>query len=280
MQSDPKLLLVLCLVITGVSYVLAQDEADDDSSDDGLDQDALTVEQMRAMHSKLDGDGDGRASMAEVLDYAHKMRVMIAKKDIHTILNEMDTDRDGKLNLEELLKDMDMQSEGSDEDAKEIMEKKETESQKFNLADNNGDGKLDVDELPSLFYPETHQGVLELTAKVTLTQKDMNKDGQLTAKEFWEGDSLDGEETAISEEETADFEKLDTDRNGKLDLNELTAWESGRFHTEEALKKLFELADKDSDMHVTADELANSREQIAGSDAQYHLMEWAEHHEL
>merc|ERR1711865_1087520 len=130
----------------------------------------------------------------------------------------------------------DMQSEGSDEDAKEIMEKKETESQKFNLADNNGDGKLDVDELPSLFYPETHQAVLELTAKVTLTQKDMNKDGQLTAKEFWEGDSLDGEETAISEEETADFEKLDTDRNGKLDLNELTAWESGRFHTEEALK--------------------------------------------
>lgn len=276
MHANLKFFIVFCFALA----VWGEDDIEDDSSDDGLDQDALTAEQMRSMHSKFDHNADGRASMAEVLEYAHNMRLLIAKKDIHTILDEMDTDRDGKLNLEELLKDMDQQSEGSDEDAKEMQARKDIEGQKFKLADSNGDGKLDVDELPALFYPETHEGVLELTAKVTLQQKDVNKDGQLTSKEFWEGDSADGEEIAISEEEKADFEKLDKDKNGKLDLKELTAWESGKFHTEEALKKLFELADKDSDMHVSATELENAREQIAGTDAQYHLMEWAEHHEL
>lgn len=77
-----------------------------------------------------------------------------------------------------------------------------------------------------------------------------------------------------------DFQKLDVDGDGKLDMNELREWESGRFHTEQAMKKLFEIADADNDMHLTADELAKAREQIAISDAQYHLIEWSEHYEL
>jgi len=113
-----------------------------------------------------------------------------------------------------------------------------------------------------------------------MQQKDRNGDGLLDPKEFWEGDSVEGEELTISDEEQTDFRKLDTDESGKLDLEELKHWESGRFHTVEAMTRLFELADRDSDMHVTKDELGAAREQIAGSDAQYHLMEWAEHHEL
>jgi len=271
MQSHPKLLLVLFLAISGVSYVLAQDEADDGFPDNGLDQ-ALTVEQMLAVHSELDANGDGRASMAEALDHAQKMRLMHARMEIHKMLEKVDTDFDRKISLEELLKDPDMQSEGREEDAEKI----------FKLADNNGDGKLDADELPSIIHPETNQAVLELMAKVNLNAKDQNKDGLLTAKEFFlDWDSLVGEEfNTISGEQDADFAKLDKDLDGKLDVKELMAWESGRFRTEEAFSHLFEHADKDSDMHVTADELVNSREKIAGSDAHYHLTEYAQHNEL
>merc|ERR1711879_578342 len=102
----------------------------------------------------------------------------------------------------------------------------------------------------------------------------MDGNGELSAKEFWEGDALDGEDLAISDEEQADFNRLDLDGNGGLSLQELKAWESGGFHTEEAMRRLFELSDRDSDMMVTADELDAARELIAGSDAQYHLMEW------
>jgi len=160
------------------------------------------------------------------------------------------------------------------------MKRSELEKEKFKVADTNKDGFLSVEELPSLFYPETHDGVLEVTAKHTLDQKDKDGDGQLSQKEFWEGEVADGQDTEISDEEKEDFKKLDADGNGFLNLGELKVWDSGMFHTSEAMKKIFEIADKDNDMHLSADEIEAAREMIAGSDAQYHLMEWAEHSEL
>merc|ERR1712151_973811 len=162
----------------------------------------------------------------------------------------------------------------------ELENRKKVETAKFAAADANGDEFLDKEELSGLFYPETHDAVLSVTVLETMRQKDVGNDGKLTPKEFWEAEDSDGDDGELSDEENMDFAKLDTNNDGTLDLHELRAWDSGKFHTEEAMKKLFEIADKDHDMHVTADELADAREQIASSDAQYHLIEWAEHHEL
>lgn len=262
------------------ALVWCEDEDGFDESDDGIEQDALTAEQMRMMHGKFDVDKSGKVSLHEILQYASNMRLEIARKDIHTILDEMDTSRDQKLSLEELLKDLDAQAEGADEEEmKNMVRKKELETAKFKLSDKDGDGLLDAEELPALFYPETNEAVLELTTEASLRQKDTNGDGKLTPKEFWEGDDAE-EEAGLSNEEQEDFAKLDQNNDGTLDLKELTAWESGHFHTQEALKKMLEVADADGDMHITADELDAAREQIAGSDAQYHLLEWAEHNDL
>merc|ERR1712064_249980 len=97
--------------------------------------------------------------------------------------------------------------------------------------------------------------------------------------EFWEIDPAEGDGEML-EEEQEDFAKLDTSGDGFLTADELRAWESGRFHVEDSLKKLFEIADSDSDMHVTANELIAAREEVAATDVQYHFIEWAEHHEL
>jgi len=277
MRGTWKAAFILAVLL---AHTLSEEDLPPEDDDEGIEQDALAAEQMRGMHEKIDANRDGKVSMSEVLRFSDDMRKFIATKDVKTVLEEMDNDHDGKLSLPELMKDMEQWGEGDDEDQKEAQLRKDLETEKFKIADTSGDGLLDEQELPALFYPETHDGVLELTAKSTLQQKDTDGDGQLTPLEFWEGDQVEGEELSISEEEQADFGTLDKDGSGKLDLSELKAWESGRFHTEEAMKKLFELADKDSDLHVTIDELTGAREQIAGSDAQYHLMEWAEHHEL
>jgi len=239
------------------------------------DLDPLTPEQMRSMHGKMDTNADGKVSMAEIMGFSDRMRKQIAAKDISDVLSEMDADKDGKLSWTELVSDMEQW--GDDEDKKEREQRVEEERAKFRAADANGDELLDLVEMTSLFYPETHPGVLEITARTALKQKDVNGDGKLTAKEFWEGDVVESEDIAISEEEEADFRKLDLDKDGFLSVDELRHWESGRFHTEEAMKRLFELADKDNDMHLTADELNSALPQIAGIDAQYHLTEWAEH---
>lgn len=265
---------VLCLVIS------ADDDDEPGAGDDGAEQDALTVEQMRGIHSKIDKNGDGKFSLEEVMEYSGDIRKHIAKRDISAVLDEMDADKDGKLSLAELMKDMDQWGEGGgDDDKKEAEMRKELETAKFKAADGNGDALLDINELPALFYPETHQGTLDLVTKSTLRQKDLDGDGFLTPKEFWEGDA-DGEDLAVSEEENLDFKKMDTNGDGKLDLEELKVWESGRFHTEEAMKKLIEIADTNNDMHVTVAELEAAREQVVATDAHYHFMEWAEHHEL
>jgi len=210
-------------------------------------------------------------------------RSSIAKKDVATIVDEMDADSDGKLNLQELLKDIETWADDGEQGSEmsaEASARKELETQKFKAADRNGDGLLDLDELPAVFYPETSDDVLILAATHTHKKKDLDGNGQLSPNEFWEGDAVEGQDRAISKDEDLDFKKLDKDSSGGLSVEELKLWEAGTFHTEDAMRNMFELADGDKDLHVTADELDKARERIAGSDAQYHLMEWAEHHEL
>jgi len=252
-----------------------------DYDDQDMEEDSLSADQLRAMHAKFDGNNDGKVSLQEIMAYSENMGKQIAGKDIGAILEEIDTNKDGTLSMEEHLNDIHNQADGGDEEEmKELEHRKGVESAKFKAADSNGDGVLDKNELPALFYPEIHEGVLTVNVGETMRQKDTNKDGKLSPKEFWESDQMDGDDSDLSEEEKADFAKLDVTGDGFLDANELRAWESGRFHTEDAMKKLFDVADKDQDMHVTADELAQARDGIAASDAQYHLIEWAEHHEL
>merc|ERR1711934_724022 len=159
--------------------------------------------------------------MQEIIEYSHNMRKVIAKKDISTVIDEMDTDKDGKLSLMELLKDMEQWGEEGEEDKAQAAQRKELETAKFHAADSDKNGYLDSTELPALFYPETHDGVLELTAASTLKAKDTNGDGQLTPKEFWEGDGVDGADLPVSDEAQADFSKLDVDGSGALSVQEL-----------------------------------------------------------
>merc|ERR1712139_407479 len=91
--------------------------------------------------------------------------------------------------------------------------------------------------------------------------------------------SMDDDEP-ISDEERGVFVELDIDKSGTLSLEELKAWESGHFYDQQAMKKLFTIADKDNDKHVTTDELDFAKEHIIASDANYILREWVERHEL
>lgn len=286
MRWCPKELI--CLALFAVQ-VRGQDEisedlpVEDDTDPDLRDQDALSPEQMRRLHAQLDLDKNGRAAFAEVLEFNHHVRQVIARADIQTVMDEMDSDQSGSLTLQEVLKDFEHWGDDEETDKNEQELRIMLETKKFKVADDNGDGTLDLKELPSLFYPETHPGVLALASQATLNEKDTDKDGELTAQEFWEiqAAGMDSQEPMdISEEEMQDFKKLDKDGNGKLNLEELKPWESGYFHTEEAMKKLFEIADKDHDGHLSADEMEDAAEAIQGTDAQYHLLEWSEHAEL
>lgn len=247
-----------------------------------MQADTLTSQQAIFMHAQIDQDGDGHASLAEVMGFSREMRGAIAKMDIRFIMKEMDLDRDGRLTLEEVLKDMQQWAEEDPSARREDASwRQRVEAAKFLAADVNGDGFLSLGELPPLFYPETRDSVLDITVAAAFEQKDLDGDGFLTEAEFWEGGlDMDEEEVPTTAEEHSDFSRLDADGDGRLNVDELSAWESGHYHTLEAMRKLFAVADSDRDAHLTAAELDAARLKLAGSDAQYILMEWLEHREL
>lgn len=273
---------VLALLLWGSRGAPAEENVDEaEDGEDEVEMDLLTEEQELKIHKGMDRNSDGKVSLMEVMEYAAHMRKLVASRDIKTVSDEMDTNKDNKLSLEEVLKDIDQWSVDDDEEDKKLQEaRRKLEAEKFHAADDDGDGFLEYAEIPALFYPETNEKVITITATATMREKDKDGDGLLTPMEFWEGDVVEDKDMVLSEEEKKDFTNLDRDGSGKLDLQELKAWESGVFHTEEAMKKFIELADTDGDMHVTHEEMKAAREQIGGSDAQYHLMEWAEHAEL
>ncbi|CAK0792881.1 unnamed protein product [Prorocentrum cordatum] len=327
------LALALASSICGGAHGGGPDDVGD--SDEGVQDDVLSTEQMHGIHQKIDANGDGKASMDEVLAFSDSVRRQIAAGDIPTVLEEIDVNRDGRVSLDEFLEDIGTSDDDDDpREAERKAAQKEAESAKFLVADTDKDGLLGTEELQSLFFPETHGGVLSVVARHALQERDRDGDGLLSLQEFWDGDSLEEDELLVSRTEQEAFRKLDADSSGKLDVKELEAWESGRFHVEEAVKSLsargpwaapmgsawlyqhppptwhrhvviipclfcfvcvvlplsavgdpptarpFELADRDGDRHVTAEELGAAREQLAGSGAHEHLAEWAKHYEL
>eukprot|EP00927_Polykrikos_kofoidii_P003108 TRINITY_DN1122_c0_g2_i1.p1 TRINITY_DN1122_c0_g2~~TRINITY_DN1122_c0_g2_i1.p1 ORF type:complete len:278 (+),score=65.90 TRINITY_DN1122_c0_g2_i1:87-920(+) len=257
------------------------DEDADAFEDQDIDEDSLNEDQLRRLHGHMDADGDGQLSLKETLEYAKGVTRSIAGKDVRAIIEEIDTSKDGLVSLEEHMADIQNQAQGGNEEEKrELAHRMDIEKAKFLAADENDDHHLEAHEITGLFYPETHDGVLTVTVRETLRQKDKDGDGRLSPMEFWEADESDGEDGQLTAEENSDFENLDTNRDGFLSLEEIRVWEGGHFHTEDAMKKMFEVADKDNNMHLSGDELARARDELSLSDAQYHLIEWAEHHEL
>ncbi|CAK0869209.1 unnamed protein product [Prorocentrum cordatum] len=282
-----------------------QEDDEEDFGDMDVEEDSLSAEQLRGLHAKLDGNGDGKASLREVLDFSQGISKAMAARDIEAIMEEIDTSKDGKVSLQEHLDDFHGQGDASDDEEAHDMEvRKEVEKAKFAAADMDGDQQLDKAELAALFYPEIHDRVLDITVQEALrqkagpgvspktsfkrtalmlnisSQKDTNGDGKLSAMEFWEIDPADGDDGEMLEDEQRDFAKLDSNGDGLISAEEMRHWESGAFHVEDAMQKLFDLSDANSDMHVTADELVAVRGQVGATDAHFHLIEWAEHHEL
>lgn len=258
-----------------------------DEEEEGEDlEETISKDKLRALHAKFDKNGDGKVSLAEVLEFADHQAHAIAGRDVKTILEEIDADKDGKLSLQEHLNDIHRDEPETEEERKELELQKKLETEKFMAADADKDQKLDIKEVVSLFFPETNAAVLSVVVKDTMKARDKDGDGVLSFKEFSEepdeeGITVEGdEEKAQHEDELKDFKNLDKDGDGVLNLEELKAWESGVFQTEAAMLRLIQTAYKDGDMQATAEELENAREELASTDVHDHLMEWAESHEL
>lgn len=236
----------------------------------------LDPEHMKALHSKIDGNSDGKMTSAEILAFWKQTRHKMVLSSIDLQMEMMDNDKDNKISMDELLGVYSDRFDDESEDAEMLREKQahELEVSKFQVADANQDGFLDKQELPAAIHPEANPEVLRLIAKHALEFKDKNGDGKLDAAEFWETEANEHDGQMLS-----DFRKLDLDASGFLDLQEIEEWETGTFHTASAMEELFQITGIDKDAGITVEEFHEHLDKLKETEAGAHFADWAAHHE-
>lgn len=149
------------------------------------------------------------------------------------------------------------------------------EAEKFKVADANKDGELNLEELTHVLYPHHNEAVLEVMSQHEFEGMDKDGDGKLNLMEFEGGEAME----EVADEVRADFRQFDTNGDGGLDVKEMIPWQVSRFEMREDFPELFTLADKDGDGQLTYEELVQVRELLNDEAPSSHsvLTMWAEH---
>eukprot|EP00441_Pelagodinium_beii_P011030 CAMPEP_0197688332 /NCGR_PEP_ID=MMETSP1338-20131121/105266_1 /TAXON_ID=43686 ORGANISM="Pelagodinium beii, Strain RCC1491" /NCGR_SAMPLE_ID=MMETSP1338 /ASSEMBLY_ACC=CAM_ASM_000754 /LENGTH=190 /DNA_ID=CAMNT_0043270525 /DNA_START=1 /DNA_END=570 /DNA_ORIENTATION=+ len=188
---------------------------------------------------------------------------MAAEMDMEGGLEKLDINHDGKVSYEELL------VHGDDVLPTAV----EHNSERFNAADANKDGNLTREELNAYWYPETNDAVLTVVTSQDHLTKDVNDDGKLNPREYFETDHSEG-----PDEEDEEFKKYDQNGDGFLDIHELKKLRSGEADTHRAMTELVQIADKNKDGAIAQPELNNAT--VAGTESMHDFLEWASLHKL
>jgi len=245
----------------------------------------LNKHAMEAMHKKMDIDGDGKVSVKEVIEF-HEMTVhdMAVNGTRHHEEVVHDTNKDGKVSLEEIMKFMNfMESQdGSDtsrlsDDAKKVREEKkkrgeQNAKEKFEAADTNKDGQLDKNELLYFDFPQRRPDVLKALVKARVKRKDQDGDSKLDSKEYFADEDMKG--YGNEEEIKKAFSKMDVDGDGKLSEEELYQHEIFVPKCAKIFEALLADADTDKDSLLSLDEFHKHMPLIAEHEAADYIKDW------
>ncbi|RIB30273.1 calmodulin 1 [Gigaspora rosea] len=137
---------------------------------------ALTGEQdaeYRELFSTFDKDNDGLITAQELGSVIKSLGYNPTDENLKTMIDKVDSDKDGKINYEEFKVMMSQSSNESTEDLREA----------FKVYDKDGNGYISAAELKSTM----HSLGLKLNdeeVEAMISQADINKDGRIDYEEF------------------------------------------------------------------------------------------------
>ena len=238
--------------------------------------------EMKKIVKKLDESGDGLLTLAEIKNHMNAgIRNRIASDDKRIIaqgkqkvpkeMKAKDVDGDGLLSQDEVFAHADHNDLDGFEQHKLGV---------FQVADRNGDGKLNADEYLVYLHPEMSEHKDEYNTMVAQQHMDKvdgnaggTKDGVITWEEHWHDvihghDFSDAQRQDLDETERELFKKHDEDGNGKLDANELGALLYPDLKTIDFVgpqaSHLHGLADEDGDGNLSWEEMKKHAEMLVG----------------
>lgn len=268
------------------------DEGEDGSDDDtppednsqfGVDQDEdpLDPKKIILLREKLDTNKDGKLSMEELVDHNRLVRHALLNKNIADDLKSYDRDEDGKISLSEWMPS----NEGNPED-KDTPETPDmirrgdelNESEKAKFEKADKNGDGFLDEAELAQAAYPELNAEMLNLVTGLVLK--HKDDNKDGKLDMNEFWLAEGADGIHDQHIEDFKALDLNNDKKLDHHELSRWESGEFHSATAFQELFDAADKDKDGYLSYKELDDYVPEMQSSNAFSHFADMIEHHEL
>ena len=125
----------------------------------------------------FDRNGDGRITKKELGDSLQNLGIYIPDKDLVQMIEKIDVNRDGYVDMEEFgaLYQTIMDERDEEEDMREA----------FNVFDQNGDGFITVEELRSVLSSlGLKQGRTIEDCKLMIQKVDVDGDGRVNYKEF------------------------------------------------------------------------------------------------
>lgn len=283
-------LVLIGLVLAGV---VSADEAAEDVGEAGAEEEmedegevgapALSEEQIKAVFQKVDKDGDGKVTEADLRVFALAMRLKTAKNYHEEAFADFDRDKDGKVSLKEATMDTVITEEGGEE---VVGDHGGYTTVMFEAADKDGDGFLTKEEARGFTNIEHDPAVEAAVAKFEMKRNDKSGDGKLSYEEFLNMHGVEDVEEEVSDEidqemkdqakkERKDsFTFLDRNTDGFLDVEEMREYESGRHWEEQGLALLAGHADEDGDGSITLQELVGAQHQ-AEFEHRYLVENWA-----
>ncbi|CDI98589.1 calumenin [Echinococcus multilocularis] len=156
---------------------ISDDYEEEEDSDDGELQQTITRDKRR--FEKADTDGDGKLTKDEFAAFLHPeefehMRDIV----IDETLEDLDLNKDGRIDLEEYTKDMWV------DESQSPPEWVKTEQQQFReTRDKNKDGYLDREEIRAWLFPADYDHI-ESELKHLMSETDDDQDGKLSKDEI------------------------------------------------------------------------------------------------
>ncbi|KAL2508096.1 Calmodulin-like protein 3 [Forsythia ovata] len=133
--------------------------------------------ELRRVFQMFDRNGDGRITRKELSDSLEKLGIHIPEKELIQMVEKIDVNGDGFVDMEEFgtLYQTIMEEKDEEEDMREA----------FNVFDQNGDGYITVEELRSVLASlGLKQGRTLEDCKMMIKKVDVDGDGRVNYREF------------------------------------------------------------------------------------------------
>lgn len=236
--------------------------------------DEVRLRRLRNLAKSHDANNNDVIELDELKAWMMESFRMLDKEEAMEKLEEEDSNADGKLTFDELLdkqygytrEDVENLKTGDgDEENEDTLNLIKDDEARFNAADLDKDGALDIQEYMAFFQPFDFPHMYEVEMAKTMKDFDKDGDGFVSQQEFV-GD-LDDEENRLAS--VTNFKELDKDNNGKLTSEELRPFampDNTEIAAEEA-EHLIETCDENKDGHLSIEEIVTKEDEFISSSA-------------